>query len=122
MPKTHANEASEPSTMILDTPKEELFCTIMLLVSSVYNGHSYCAGTGLGGVPYEVARKMVAHGTAQMVGGPGPKPGRPPRKTGVEHEVPEYLDSNVWAPASPNPGQRSHIFINQDELDALKDR
>jgi hypothetical protein len=121
--QTNSIESTEPQGAAIEPVESNLGCVVQLLVTTVYNGHSYIAGTIIGNVPLAVARKMESFRTAKIVGVPTPFDSHRARDlNAIENRIPAALglDPSQWQPACPIPGQASSVFINSVELEALQ--
>jgi hypothetical protein len=115
----------EMQAAAVDPLESELVCAVQLQVAAVYNGHSYPSGTTIGGVPFAVAKKMEGFRTARIVGVPTPIDSHRVRDlNAVENQIPASLglDPARGRPACPVAGQRSSVFVNTEELEALQNR
>ena len=84
------------------------------------NGHSYVPGTLIGNLPIATARSLVTQNAARITS--ESTASLKLRRTGIEHELPAELSPTDWEAASPVQGQRSSVFINTIERDALNNR
>jgi hypothetical protein len=113
MSKTNTAETNE-------SPSEATHASVQLTRSVDVNGASHLAGTLLGNLPIATARNLVAQNAATIIS--TSTAATKPRKSGIEHEIPSGLglDGNVWEAACPVQGQRSSVFVNTQELEALR--
>ena len=124
-PQTAQIEAPEVQTVEVETPESELGCAVQLLVAALYNGHSYVSGTTIGNVPLAIARKMESFHTAKIIGAHTRLNSPRPRDlSAIENQIPSVLglDPAKWQPACTVAGQRSSVFVNIEELEALQNR
>jgi hypothetical protein len=116
MPKPTVTDSSldvEP------TPEEFQVASIQLTRRMHWNGSTLPAGATIGGIPMIQAKQMVEDHGVRIVG--VATSAIKQRKTGIAHELPAGLSSEFEAVHTVE-GQRSSVFINMRELDALRNR
>jgi hypothetical protein len=130
MPKLNNNvDVPVASTVVADSgievlavpiPYEFLVASILLSGSLHWNGATVHAGSIIGNIPMVQARQMVKdHLPVRIIGSEKIESLR--RKEGIEHEVPAGLGPDFEA-IHTVPGQRSSVFVNRKEMEALQNR
>jgi len=103
----------------VQTPDEFLVATIVLTRRMHWNGSTLHEGATIGGIPMAQAKRMVEDHGARIVGTSASAIKQP--KTGIAHELPAGLSSDFEAIYTVE-GQRSSVFINMKEMEALRNR
>jgi hypothetical protein len=129
MSKPNKGQPIEPTTVtdsgfvvINLTPEEFQLVTIQIGNSPLHwNGRTYPAGATLGGIPLLQARKMVEDHRVRILGSFSTRE-QERDLSAIENQTSGNLDPRQWRPSCPMPGQRSAVFVNIAELEAIQNR
>jgi hypothetical protein len=105
-----------------DQTEDNWVCLIQFVSTTFYNGQTRIAGTTIGNVPHQTARKLEQLCVVKIIGSPHRIERQERDLSAIENQTPGNLDPNIWHPANPVVGQRSSVFINIKELEALQNR
>jgi hypothetical protein len=119
MRKSDQTAVTDSGIEVEPTPEEFQVATILLTARMHWNGSTLHAGATIGGIPMAQARQMVEDHGVRIVGTATSATRQ--RRTGIAHELPAGLSPDFEAVHTVE-GQRSSVFINTRELDALRNR
>jgi hypothetical protein len=122
MPKLNQAMIAEVPAMEDQAPQEDLVCTIRFTNTTFYNGHTRVAGTMIGGIAHQAAKKLEQLRVVEIVGSPQRNDRQERDLTAIENQTPGGLNPDIWQPACPVVGQRSSVFINVEELREIQNR